>query len=270
VEELAAIAAARVSAATPQHRRFRVAAELARGEVGQRVALRLRRPDGSVYEQEVVCVHGAARPIEPRPEKICEPRPGVWYVDIDRVSDEDIRASMDKLAAARGLVFDLRGYPGRLGTIVLSHLADRPLRSAHWCVPLVPRPDREQMAFSDGGWPVPPMPPRWTRNAAFVIDGRAISYAETYMGIVEAFGLGDIVGEATAGTNGNVNSFTLPGGYAIGFTGMKVRKHDGSEHHGTGIVPSVPVARTIGGIAAGRDELLEAAVELVAGRLRNE
>ena len=268
VAELAEAAATRVSAATPQHRRFRIASELARGEIGQRVALRLRRPDGSEHEQAVVCVPMGARPIEPRPEKICELRPGVWYVDIDRVTDDDILASMDNLAAARGLVFDLRGYPGRLGTIVLAHLADRPLRSAYWCVPFVPRPDREQMAFANGGWPVPPVPPRWTRNAAFVIDGRAISYAETYMGIVEAFQLADIVGEATAGTNGNVNSFTLPGGYSIGFTGMKVRKHDGSEHHGTGVVPNVPVARTVEGIAAGRDELLDAAVELVAGRIR--
>ncbi|MBX3401966.1 MAG: hypothetical protein KF699_01010 [Phycisphaeraceae bacterium] len=270
VAELAKAAAARVSAATPQHRRFRIASELARGEIGQRVTLRFRRPDGAEHEREAVCAPMNTRPVEPRPERICELRPGVWYVDLDRVTDDDIRASMDNLAAARGLVFDLRGYPGRLGTIVLAHLADRPLRSAFWCVPFVPRPDREQMAFANGGWPVPPVPPRWTRNAAFVIDGRAISYAETYMGIVEAFQLADIVGEATAGTNGNVNSFTLPGGYSIGFTGMKVRKHDGSEHHGTGIVPNVPVARTIEGIAAGRDELLDAAADLVAGRIRGE
>lgn len=270
VADVVAEAAGRVSAATPQHRRFRVAGELARGEVGQQFVLRLRRPDGSEHEREVVCAGINERPAEPRPERISELRPGVWYVDLDRVSDDDIRANMDNLGAARGLVFDLRGYPGRLGTIVLAHLTDRPLRSAKWCVPFVPRPDREQMTFSDGGWAVPPAQPRWTKNAAFVIDGRAISYAETYMGIVEAFGLADIVGEATAGTNGNVNSFTLPGGYSIGFTGMKVRKHDGTEHHGTGIVPSVPVERTIEGIAAGRDELLDAAVELVAGRIRRE
>lgn len=270
VAELAAAAAARVSAATPQHRRFRVASELARGEPGRRVVLRLRRPDGTEREKAVLYGPVNACPVEPRPEKICELRPGVWYVDIDRVTDDDINASMGQLAAARGLVFDLRGYPGRLGTIVLAHLADRPLRSAHWCVPFVPRPDRERMTFADGGWSVPPAQPRWTRNAAFVIDGRAISYAETYMDIVEAFGLADIVGEATAGTNGNVNAFTLPGGYTVGFTGMKVRKHDGSEHHGTGVVPKVPVQRTVEGIAAGRDELLDAAADLVAGRIKRE
>lgn len=67
-----------------------------------------------------------------------------------------------------------------------------------------------------------------------------------------------------AGTNGNINPFTLPGGYRVVWTGMKVTKHDGSRHHGVGIQPTVPVARTIQGVAAGRDELLEKAIEVVS------
>ena len=46
-------------------------------------------------------------------------------------------------------------------------------------------------------------------------------------------------------------------------TGMKVLKHDGSRHHGIGILPTVPIAPTIAGIAAGHDELLEKAIEVV-------
>ena len=84
------------------------------------------------------------------------------------------------------------------------------------------------------------------------------------MGIVEAYHLGEIVGEPTAGTNGNVNQVALPGGYAFAFTGMKVLKHDGSRHHLVGILPTIPVHRTLAGIAAGRDELLEAAMAAVS------
>ena len=72
-----------------------------------------------------------------------------------------------------------------------------------------------------------------------------------------------LVGGATAGTNGNVNPITLPGGYVVTWTGMKVLKHDGSRHHGIGIQPTVPVSRTVAGIAQGRDELLEKAIEAV-------
>jgi hypothetical protein len=44
---------------------------------------------------------------------------------------------------------------------------------------------------------------------------------------------------------------------------MKVLKHDGSRHHGVGILPTVPVSRTIKGIAEGRDEILEKGIEVV-------
>jgi len=83
------------------------------------------------------------------------------------------------------------------------------------------------------------------------------------MGIVEAYKLGEIVGEPTAGTNGNINETALPLGYRVWWTGMKVLKHDGSRHHGVGIQPTVPVAKTIRGIREGRDEQLERALTLL-------
>jgi C-terminal processing protease CtpA/Prc len=60
-----------------------------------------------------------------------------------------------------------------------------------------------------------------------------------------------------------VNMCTLPGGYTITWTGMKVLKHDGSRHHGVGIIPTIPVSRTRAGVAAGRDEFLERAMSAV-------
>ncbi len=94
-------------------------------------------------------------------------------------------------------------------------------------------------------------------------NGGAISYAESLMGIVEAYSLGEIIGEQTAGTNGNVNPISLPGGYTFQFTGMKVLKHDDTPHHGVGIHPTVPVSRTIKGIREKRDEFLEKAIEVI-------
>jgi hypothetical protein len=47
---------------------------------------------------------------------------------------------------------------------------------------------------------------------------------------------------------------------------MKVVKHDGSQHHTIGILPTVPCRRTAAGAAAGRDEQLEKALEIVRGK----
>lgn len=120
------------------------------------------------------------------------------------------------------------------------------------------------MGFLFSNWFVQPKAPRFHGKIAFLTDGRAISYAETYLGIIENDKLGAIVGGPTAGTNGNVNPFSLPGGIRVTWTGMKVLKHDGARHHGVGILPTVPAAHTIRGVAEGRDEVLDRAISVVS------
>jgi len=100
-------------------------------------------------------------------------------------------------------------------------------------------------------------------KVVFITDGRAISYAESFLSFIEHYKLAEIVGQPTAGTNGNVNPFVLPGGFQVTWTGMKVLKHNGSQHHLIGILPTVPAERTIQGIIEGRDEFLEKAVEII-------
>jgi C-terminal processing protease CtpA/Prc len=145
-------------------------------------------------------------------------------------------------------------------------LIDAPVTSARWMVPIITTPDHINIVNYDTGgrWDLKPIAPRLKAKLAFLTDGRAISYAESYMGIIEAYKLAEIVGEPTAGTNGNINPITFPGNYTIVWTGMKVLKHDGSQHHGIGIQPTVPASRTIKGIREKRDEQLERAIEVVS------
>ena len=192
-----------------------------------------------------------------------EIRPGIFYFDLDRASDKDFEEALPKLASARGVIFDLRGYP-KMGPVFLQHLSDKPLKSARWNIPMLTQPDGRGWDWRKSSWDLQPKTPRIKGKVAFLTDGGAISYAETCLGIVEAFKLAEIVGEPTAGTNGNVNPVKLPGGYTITWTGMKVLKHDGSQHHGIGILPTVPMKPTQAGLAEGRDEVLEKGVEVVS------
>jgi uncharacterized protein (TIGR03437 family) len=121
------------------------------------------------------------------------------------------------------------------------------------------------LTFTDEQSLMPPLEPYLRAKRVFLTDGRAVSYAETVMGIVENYHLAEIVGSTTAGTNGNVNTIWLPGGFSLNFTGMKVLKHDGSQHHGVGIHPTIPASRTRQGVAAGRDEVLERGVQVLKG-----
>lgn len=267
IAECEAEVSKRISAATLGWRRFVSASAIASfGAAGDQARMQLRSPDGAEYSLAVNKVPnqqiqgGAAK----RPANGSEVAPGVVYFNLDRADAAALAAAMPKLESAKGLVFDLRGYPDQAAYELIQHLVDEPATSARWMVPLVTKPDREGWTWIESGrWQMPPLKPRLHAPVAFVTDGRAISYAESIMGIVEAYKLGEIVGSTTAGTNGNVNPFELPGGYGVSWTGMRVMKHDGTRHHGVGIAPTVPVTPTAKGIAAGRDEVLEKAIEVV-------
>ena len=252
------------SGATPQWIRWNAVNRLSRGLIGESARLRIQPAEGEPYEVSLPYEIKFPYPDEPRPEKVAEVRPGIWYVDIGLITDDDFNAAVAKLAEAKGVIFDLRGYPGKLSPVVLQHLTDTPITSARWNVPIVTRPDREGMEFQFSNWTLEPREPRIRGKVAFLTDGRAISYAETYMGMVEHYKLAEIVGGPTAGTNGNINPFELPGRYAFNWTGMKVLKHDGSQHHGIGILPTVPVTPTLKGVREGRDEVLEKGIETVS------
>jgi C-terminal processing protease CtpA/Prc len=261
-----------VSSATPQWRRARGLSRLSGRKPGQESVLEVQGRDGHVRTVRVKPVPRGANAsgavTEPRPSPIAELKPGIYYVDASRAEDGAIKEMMPKFREAKGLIFDFRNYPKFWFFSFFGHLSDHAMTSAQWHVPVVTRPDRQGMTFSRGGeWDLQPAEPYLMAPKAFLTGGGAISYAESCMGIVEHYKLGAIVGGPTAGTNGNVNTSTqLPGGYRIFWTGMKVLRHDGSRHHGVGIRPTVPVERTIAGVAAGRDEVLEKALAIVEGR----
>jgi C-terminal processing protease CtpA/Prc len=267
VEALAEVEAL-ISAATPQWRRHIGLQRLARGAVDSPVVVEVEGADRVPRTVRLRRIPTAQVPQEARPPKVHEVRKGIYYVDVGQIDDDDFRRALPDLERAGGIVFDFRGYPGKLNPNTLfSHLTDKPITSPQWHVPMIRRPDHEGMKFQrQFGWMIAAAKPHLGARKAFLTDGRAISYAESCLGIIEHYKLGAIVGGPTAGTNGNVNPFDLPGGYTVVWTGMKVLKHDGSRHHGVGIIPTVPVARTIAGVAAGRDELLEKAIEVVGGR----
>ncbi|MFY7666728.1 S41 family peptidase [Flavobacterium sp.] len=75
-----------------------------------------------------------------------------------------------------------------------------------------------------------------------------------------------IVGTTTAAADGNVSNLVLPGGIYSSFTGIGVYYPDGRETQRIGIVPDVDVKPTVQDIEAGRDTILEKAIEIAKNR----
>jgi len=94
-----------------------------------------------------------------------------------------------------------------------------------------------------------------------LIDERPFSQAE-HLGLhLKAANGTTFVGTPTTGANGSTTRFVLPGNIQVSFTGQDVRHADGRQLQRVGLQPDVFVAPTIEGIRAGRDEVLEKAIE---------
>lgn len=252
---------------SPGYRQHLALRAFGRGTAGEEVELLVRRGDDER-------VHRVQREPGPPPEEatldpITEVADGIYYVDLRRAGMATIEPRLEELSAARGVVFDVRGYPQGDAHLVLYHLADEPVQWAKMCIPLTIHPDRSPQPdcpLSAGGVQQP-RAPRFQGEAVFLTNTAAMSYGETFMGIVSHYELGAIVGEPTGGVNGNQNWMYLPGEIRINWTGMRVVRHDGSRHYGVGHPPTLPVEPTLEGVKEGRDELLDRAVELVGGTL---
>lgn len=247
-------------------RQYRLSAaclELGSGPPGSTAAVRVRRGGGDL---EVTATRGDRIPPQFAHPPIERLDDGVYYVDLGRAGMADITAILDRLATAPGVVFDLRDYPNGNDDI-LSYLLTAPANfSEGMAIPRVIRPGHRpgsvaSWVTSQGEIPV--LTPHIAGRVAFVTGPRAISYAESVMSIVEHHHLGEIVGAATAGTNGNIAEITTPTGCRTLFTALRVQKRDGSPFHLVGVLPTIPVQPTRAGVLAGRDEVLDRALDYV-------
>ena len=72
-----------------------------------------------------------------------------------------------------------------------------------------------------------------------------------------------VIGSTTAGADGNVSQFYLPGGISTLISGIGIYYPDGRETQRIGIIPDIVVKPTIRGITEGKDDPLEKAIEIV-------
>ncbi|MGH2898336.1 MAG: hypothetical protein ACRDMZ_06650, partial [Solirubrobacteraceae bacterium] len=185
-------AAAAVSTATEQFRWYRALRRLHSGPEGGRRTVTVQRA-GQAHDVDVALVEASLAPVEDRPPSGAEVAPGIRYVDLGTATAEEWGKILPDLATAKAVVCDTRGYPTFSSSEALAHLTRKKVRRARWNVPNPARPDREGMTFVASDWSVAPRA-AFIDHVVFLTDGRAVSAAETFMGIVEAHKLGPIVG----------------------------------------------------------------------------
>jgi len=253
-----------VSAATPEARRSLAIEDLLFDPPTSAVKLRLDRA-GNPIEATVTRVPWTENllPAGTPLAAVDEPRPGIFYVDLARVPEDGLPSLMSRLAPARGVVFDIRRGTNFTEQL-LSYLSDRTLVGSRWQTPMVTAPDHRGVLWMATAVAFDPRAPRLKGRIAFLADSRTDFFTEHLLSIVEAYRLGEIVGARSGGCSGMINRSELPGGYRLLWTGRRTLKRDGTILQGAGVEPTVPAARTVRGVATGRDEVVDRAVEVLS------
>ncbi|HEX3130223.1 MAG TPA: S41 family peptidase [Thermoanaerobaculia bacterium] len=253
------------TASTPWAFRNRTIRLLLLGSEGSTAVLKLQKLDGS--EREVSFVRDPKK-MPPQPQgEIVRVLPGnIGYVDLPRLARGDVDAMFEKVKGTRGLILDMRGYPQGTAWSIAPRINTRDAKVGAQ----FRRSQVSAFSFEEGeagfyfSQPIPPLPPgveKYTAPTVMLIDDRAISQAEHSGLFYEAAAGTKFIGSPTAGANGDVTRFPLPGGIWVMFGGHEVRHADGRQLQRVGLQPDIAVEPTRKGVAAGRDEVLERAVQ---------
>ncbi len=253
----------RISAGTKSRAIKGAIYSLIHGEINTNLVVRIKNKDITLKRKKGDYYHNGEAYNAYKPEyKPINNK--IFYLNLEKIDMAAIVALMPDLVKTKAIICDLRGYPNANHDFISHLLKSNDTTSAWMKVPEIIYPDNKTTKKYGGyGWSLKAKAPYLgDKKIIFITDENAISYAESYMAYIRGYNLGTIIGQPTAGTNGNINNFTISGGYQITWTGMKVVKHDGSTLHGIGVKPDVYIKKTIKGFKEGKDEFLNVAIKI--------
>jgi C-terminal processing protease CtpA/Prc len=187
----------------------------------------------------------------------------VAYIKISTVKSADAAKHIENAAGTKGLVIDIRNYPGDFPIFQLGGLlVEKVTPFARFTRGDLGNPG----AFVWVAEPAALMPlkPHYSGKVVILVDEVSQSSAEYHAMAFRAAGA-IVLGSTTAGADGNVSGIPLPGGLRTMISGIGIFYPDKRPTQRVGIVPDRAVKPTIAGIRDGRDEVLEAALREILG-----
>ncbi|MBJ6146176.1 S41 family peptidase [Hymenobacter sp. BT559] len=192
--------------------------------------------------------------------------PQVGYVDLARVQKAKLPRIVQAFAQTKGIVIDLRGYPGEFVTRQLpGYFLQQPTLFATYTQFDPQYPGRFLATPADTLLPQAGTP--YGGRLVVLVNEGSLSQAEYTAMALRATPHCLLLGSPTAGADGKVSRISLPGGLATGFSGLGVYYPDGRATERVGLRPDIRVRPTSAGLRAGHDELRDRAVELITQAL---
>jgi C-terminal processing protease CtpA/Prc len=186
----------------------------------------------------------------------------IGYLYLGSIKSKYLPAIYEKVKETKGLIIDLRCYPSEfvvfsLGKYLMSD-STAFAKFSHGSVVEAGMFTIEHPVKVGG-----PNQDYYKGKVVILINEITQSQAEYTTMAFRASPTAIVLGSTTAGADGNISRFSLPGGINTVISGIGVYYPDGKETQRIGIVPNVEVKPTIKGIKSGKDELLIKAIEMI-------
>ena len=201
----------------------------------------------------------------------------IGYADLTRMTVSQTAEMFEKFRNTKAIIFDMRGYPNGTARSIAPRLTDKknvPVALFRKREVLVP-PIKNGMILSTKSYTefIQTIDPsdkwKYRGKTVMLINHMAASQAEHTGLLFESVNNTIFIGSPTAGANGDVTRFQIPGGMILTFSGQGVWHADGTQLQRVGLQPKVLVTPTIAGIRAGKDEVLDKAVEWITKNVRS-
>jgi carboxyl-terminal processing protease len=251
---------------------------LLRGAVGTKLILTLRDAKGETFKRTITRVPFAesdkhAPSLPPIEVKML---PGnIAHVVLNSFESnqaaEQFEAEFARIADAEALILDVRdngGGSSSVGYRILATLTDKPFGTSTWRTRDY-RPTYRAWGIGEMtvGEKEPAFQPNRTKQfrkpVVVLTSARTFSAAEDFAVAFDAMKRGTIVGEASGGSTGQPLFFDLPGGGRARVCTKRDTYPDGREFVGVGVQPGRVVHPTVAAVRAGRDVVLEGALDLL-------
>ena len=196
----------------------------------------------------------------------------VGYVQLNSFNDEKIVAQFDSifpaLSKTASLIIDVRnngGGNGGNGFEILGYLTDKTFYTGKTVLRQYRPVGRswggiEKGTIAEDDWK-PYRNKLYSRPVVVLTSGATYSAAEDFTATFKNMKRGAVIGEPSGGSTGQPVFFVLPGGGVGAVCSKRDYLSDGTEFVGVGIQPDVVVRPSVKSIAAGKDDVLEAAVQ---------
>lgn len=197
----------------------------------------------------------------------------VGYIYGGTFTDAMFDDAMAMLGPTKAIVVDMRTYPeqpGALTSFIIEHFTAKPVTTALWSYPTLAIPGEFYLlpasmyyrGVSRGAEPQD-NPDAYRGKIIALVNEMTQSAAESTVMDFQAAANTLVVGSQTAGVNGNMVRIPLPGGLMTCYSSIGCFYPDGYDMQRRGVRIDVEVHPTLDGIRAGRDEVLEKALEIL-------